>query len=460
MTKMKFIRIPVLGLLVLVSTGTFSQDNNETGNNQETSKEVRNLQVSFLPFISFNSSPANSTVNYSVNILGGYVKEVRVLELGSIINIDGNNAGKCQLAGVGNVVGGTSSGLQSAGVFNYATRQNGIQASGVFNVVTKDAGMSQLAGVANIVGDSSAGLQAAGVFNYATAQNGVQLGGVFNVAAKNAGICQLAGVTNITAGACNGFQGAGVMNVAKTVKGAQVAGVLNTVFGDTVNCQLAGVGNVTGGAIDGIQAAGVFNYATKVTGAQISGVLNVAPYIKGTQISLINISDSCQGVPIGFLSFVAKGYHQLEFSADEIFYTNLAFRTGTRYFHNIFMAGIRPGNFGSPLWTVGYGVGTLFGNPDGLSYNIDLTSQQVSKGRFSQFESQLCKLYVGVDKKIAPFASLDIGITYNFYIIGTHSKYYNSAVSEIPLYTLSDHTYHNGINIKTWIGGKIAIRFF
>ncbi len=206
MTKMKFIRIPVLGLLVLVSTGTFSQDNNETGNNQEPSKEVRNLQVSFLPFISFNSSPANSTVNYSVNILGGYVKEVRVLELGSIINIDGNNAGKCQLAGVGNIVGGTSSGFQSAGVFNYATRQNGIQASGVFNVVTKDAGLCQLAGVANIVGDSSAGLQAAGVFNYATAQNGVQLGGVFNVAAKNAGICQLAGVTNFTAGRVTGFR--------------------------------------------------------------------------------------------------------------------------------------------------------------------------------------------------------------------------------------------------------------
>ncbi|HEY4785564.1 MAG TPA: hypothetical protein VIH57_05925, partial [Bacteroidales bacterium] len=119
---------------------------------------------------------------------------------------------------------------------------------------------------------------------------------------------------------------------------------------------------------------------------------------------------------------------------------------------------IRPSDFGNPLWTVGYGVGSMFGNPGRLSYNIDLSSQQVSKGHFSRFNSELCKLYVGVDWKIADKVSISAGLTYNLFITDTHAKYYNDEVASIAPYRLTNDTYNNGVNIKTWIGGKIAIR--
>jgi hypothetical protein len=403
--KINIKSVQVFIVFILFTSKGFSQSNN--------ADTVRSFQVSFLPFIGFNSMPVNSTVNVSLNILGGYIKEVRVVEIGSLINIEGKNAGKCQLAGVGNLVGGSSTGLQCAGVINIAGAQNGMQASGVLNVVAGDAGKCQLAGVGNVVG-----------------------------------------------GSFKGFQGAGVINISKTLEGLQVAGVLSEVLSDAKSCQLAGVGNIVGGSFEGLQASGVFNYAKNVTGAQISGVINVTPFFKGAQLSVINISDSCQGIPIGVLSFVAKGYHQFEFSADEVFNTNVAFRTGVKRFYNIVMAGIRPGNFDHPLWTFGYGAGTMFGNPDRLSYNIDLTSQHVSKGDFSSFESQLCKLYFGVSKGIGSKTSISIGLTYNLFVTDTHDKNYKDEVSKIAPYTLTNDTYGNGINLKSWIGGKVGIRFW
>jgi len=241
-TNVKIARTLICLFIILVTGKVFSQNSNTTVNANKTDTSVREIQVSFLPFISFNGSPINSTVNLSLNILGGYVKEVRTLEIGSIINIDEKNAGKCQVAGVGNVVGGVSSGFQSAGVFNFAA-----------------------------------------------SQMGVQIGGVLNVVARDAGKCQIAGEANVVCGSFNGFQAAGVINVAKSLKGVQVAGVLNTVFKDAKSSQIAGVGNVTAGSFEGCQIGGVFNYATKVTGAQISGLLNVTTFMKGTQLSFMNI---------------------------------------------------------------------------------------------------------------------------------------------------------------------------
>ena len=95
-----------------------------------------------------------------------------------------------------------------------------------------------------------------------------------------------------------------------------------------------------------MQVAGLFNFvAHEIQGAQIGALLNYAEKVKGVQVGLLNIADSVHGVPVGFLSFVAKGYHKIEISADEIFYTNLAFRTGVSQFYNIFTAGVKPDSF-------------------------------------------------------------------------------------------------------------------
>ncbi len=77
-----------------------------------------------------------------------------------------------------------------------------------------------------------------------------------------------------------------------------------------------------------------------------------------------------------------KGYHQIEVSADEIFYTNLAFRTGVRQFYNIFTFGAKPNTFekDETFWSFGYGIGTAPRLTNWLSLNVDVTANQVLLG--------------------------------------------------------------------------------
>ena len=76
------------------------------------------------------------------------------------------------------------------------------------------------------------------------------------------------------------------------------------------------------------------------------------------------------GILADYLQRIAppRGRHErrdIEVSADEIFYTNLAFRTGSRKFYNILAAGMKPEKaFGTneTVWSFGYGLGTVAGN--------------------------------------------------------------------------------------------------
>ena len=120
------------------------------------------------------------------------------------------------------------------------------------------------------------------------------------------------------------------MNQAKNVKGLQLAGFMNLSHN-----------------IKGLQGAGFLNKAHDVEGIQVSGFLNRAKNVKGSQVAVINISDSCNGIPIGVFSFVKTGLHQLEISGDEIFKANVGFRTGVPEFYNIFNVGI-DGSGGEP----------------------------------------------------------------------------------------------------------------
>jgi hypothetical protein len=383
-TNVKFIAHIFFLTLFLISNSVYSQNLSNRGKdntlNNDSVSTHRSFQLSLLPYISINHVPANSVADISLNLIAGYVGGVSVFEAGSVLNLDRGDAGKCQLAGVGNLVGGSSRGFQAAGVINITQSLKGVQTAGVINIVKSDAGVCQLAGVGNISGGSFQGLQAAGVYNFTENVNGVQL-------------------------------------------------------------------------------AGVFNNAREVSGIQISGLINHASYIKGVQISVFNFADSCQGTPIGIFSFINNGYHRLEISADEIFYTNLAFRTGVNRFYTIFDAGIRPDNFETPLWSFGYGIGTRFVMKSNLSYDLELSSHHVSKGKYSDFESDLYKLYFGIDRKIASKTAVAIGVTYNCFITDTDARHYNEKISLIAPYTITNHTYRNGINMKAWIGGKISFRF-
>jgi hypothetical protein len=402
----------------------------------------RKVQLSFLPFISTNKLlTGNAVNNVSFNMTVGYVKEVKAFEAGGVLNMVSGNAGYCQLGGVGNIVGDSSRGFQASGVLNIATTVKGVQAAGVLNRAKKIDHTVQLSGVVNMVDSAVQSFQLAGVMNNIKSITGQQISGVINLSNAVSGF-QLAGVTNL-AGQIDGFQMAGVMNSASQINGFQIAGVMNQA-----------------GLMNGFQVAGVFNNAREMNGIQLSACLNKATIANGVQIGLINIDDSCTKTPVGFFSYVKKGYHQLEISSDEVFYVNAAFRTGVKRFHNIFMAGIRPGDFGNPLWTFGYGVGTSFGNAKKITFDIDLSSQEVIKNSNLSQDANLYKLYLGIDKNITSKIALAAGLTYNLLLSGTRNKDYGSSFSKIPSYYFSNSAVGNGMNLKSWIGGKIALRLF
>jgi hypothetical protein len=331
-----------------------------------------------------------------------------------------------------------------------------VQAAGGLNLVRNDAGACQLAGVGNITEGSFQGLQSAGVINTAKTINGVQVSGVLNIIDGDAEKCQIAGVGNFTDGNFQGLQTAGVISVAKTVKGSQISGVLNATEKAT-GAQIAGVANIVP-EIKGTQIAGVINVSDKIEGLQLSGCVNRTSFIKGTQISVVNFSDSCVGIPIGVFSYVGNGYRTLELSVDELLFANLAFKSGVNQFYNIFMAGIRPGNFENPIWTFGYGIGTRFGTQNNVHFDLELSAQHISKGHVRNYLSELCRVYFGVEKKISSWSSVSFGLSYNMYLVDTDSPY-SETLSSIAPYHFFNSTSPKGYNIKTWLGGRVAFRF-
>jgi hypothetical protein len=374
--------------------------------------------------------------NVSLNLTAGYVYGVRKAEFGGILNMVRADAGYCQLAGVGNIVGGTSRGFQGAGVFNVSQNVNGVQGAGVWNI---SAGKSnvQLAGTMNIASESN--VQAAGILNTST-KNNIQAAGVLNAALE----------TNV--------QLAGVLNLAKDIEEVQVAGVLNTAR-NTKGFQIAGVLN-NASKKSNVQVAGCINYSADESGIQVSGLLNTAGTVKTLQLSIINIADSCAGIPIGLFSFVKKGYHKLEFAYDETSMASIAFRTGVKYFHTSFAGGFYTANTNKKLGTFGFGIGTSFGNADKLLWDVDISTNSLFTRDNNNFDNNLYKISVGIDRKIARKLSIAAGLTYNILVCNTANADYDGTFSKISPYTISDRLLSNEYNVKMWIGGRIGLRLF
>jgi hypothetical protein len=397
----------------------------------------RAVQFSVLPFVSTNRFLGGNVVNdVSVNLTIGYNKGVKKMEYGGVLNIDRYDASYMQFAGVGNIVGRELKGIQAAGVFNVARIAEGVQAAGVFNFAQDKANV-QLAGVLNKVSFSN--LQIAGVLNFGAKSN-IQISGYMNQAKI---VKQL--------------QIAGALNFAEDVRVIQASGVLNYA-GNYAGQQYAGVLNSADSSI--IQVAGCYNNANQVVNVQISGAINRACYVKGLQLGVINIADTCAGVPIGVFSYVRDGYHRLEISADEIFPANISFRSGTKNLYSIYSAGTTFNSTNNPLWSFGYGLGTSFGRMDKLLFDFDITANQLMNGSNLTFGNNLYKLNIGIDRRIFRKVSVAFGVSYNFMVTDTYLTSYNEFYAGLPPYTLTDKTNEKGYNHKTWIGGKVALRFF
>ncbi|MEO8472059.1 MAG: hypothetical protein ABI477_07695 [Chryseolinea sp.] len=389
-------------------------------------------QISVIPFIGTNHRLSGNVINdYSFNILGGYALGVEKLEIGTYFNIDRGNVNGTQLAGIFNVVGGRTDAFQFAGLINMNIDSvKGAQLAGLINFNGNSTRAFSGAGLLNVTYHDSHGAHFAGLGNFTIgSQVGPHFAGLFNFSTRGSRRAQFAGLLNFTGAGSEGSQVAGLINYSHMIRGAQVSGLLN----------------IAPGTVDGAQVSGLINYATK---------------IHGVQVGFLNISDSIRGVPVGFLSIVRQGYHQLEVSADEVFYTNIAFRTGVHQFYNIFTAGAKPNTFNDKktVWTFGYGFGTAPRLNRRLSLNFDLTTNQIMNGSGFDSVNSLHKLYTGVEFRPGKRLGLTVGVTVNAYMTDIKNTSEGLFTAYTPGFVL-DKTYSNDLNVKMWLGGKVGIRF-
>lgn len=168
----------------------------------------RYFQVSFLPVLGTNHRLSGSVTNdWSLNLLVGYSRGNRRLELGGLGNINRENVTGLQAAGLFNITGGHCEGLQTAGLFNNLGKDiRGAQFAGVYNYAGGQVRGAQFGGIANIARSST--FQSAGIFNSADSVRGCQIAGIFNRAGRIKG-------TQI-----------GLVNFAREIDGAQI-GLVN-----------------------------------------------------------------------------------------------------------------------------------------------------------------------------------------------------------------------------------------
>lgn len=383
----------------------------------------RGGQISLLPFISTNGKLSGNVVNrFSLNIIGGYTGGTNGLELGGALNIDRGNVRGFQACGGANVVGGNVTGVQVSGGFNFTMGSlHGFQLSGGSNFLMDTLVGVQLAGGSNVIkGRVYGGQIASGI----------------NIATKDLDGFQLAGGANFTKGKMNKLQASGGLNYAGMTRGIQISGGAN-ISADTMI---------------GVQVAGGFNFAQHMNGTQI-GVLNISQELKGFQLGVLNIADTCNGgIPVGILSLVRKGLHQVEISTTEAAFINFAFRSGLRSFHTILIAGFDPK---SAAWTFGYGLGHDFRLGNKFNINLDAYYQHYNSYAFADYTNEWIKADLLLEWKPFNYFAIAAGPTFNYFLTGS---------SQDELQTLAKPIFigqpANGFKDYGWIGAKFAIRFF
>ncbi len=411
----------------------------------------RRFQLSFLPYIGTNHKLSGNVINrVSINVLGGYSMGTNGAEFGGIFNINRRDVSGFQAGGIFNTVGGSFNGFQAGGILNTVNGNfKGFQAGGVTNLTMGNVKGFQAGGVINVTKGRMDGFQAGGMFNVAMAGiKGFQAAGFMNINTDTARAFSAAGFANIATKAHYGVQAAGLFNYSTHhYNGAQIAGLFNSSLNLNKTAQIAGLFNFSARNSGTVQLAALFNYATNVT---------------GLQLGILNISDTCSsGVSVGLLNITRKGVHQLEISADELLFGTVAFRTGSRGFHNIFSVGMSAKDTQSPLWAFGYGVGTSIKMSKRWNWDFDLTYNHISKGGFNTNVNFLNRLYFGPEVAVKRMFRIAFGPTVNLFLSDTTQTDYASTFASIAPYSFSDYTSaQNNVNIKWWVGGKVALRFF
>ncbi len=409
-----------------------------------TAVERRTIQASLWPSVGTNRKISGAVVNqWSFNLLAGYARGLEGFELGVGVNIEREDVKGAQIAGLANLVGRNTSGVQVAGGLNHTMRSlNGLQIGGLGNTVWDTLSGVQIGGGANVVKGGMRGTQFAGFCNVTTQKlDGAQIAGGVNVTVKDVNKAQVAG----------GF------NYGREVRGAQVAGGLNFAW--------RGVG--------GGQVAGGINYARQVTGGQVAGGVNVAVdtvrggqvgvvnfgrVVEGGQVGILNVSDTISGGSVGFLSFAWRGYHRFEFSTTDALPFTMAFRTGTRAFHNTF-------SYSPPLfderWGFGYGMGTEARLGQRGCLNIEVTAEHVNEQTaWIDAVNILGRLEVLPGLNIGRHVVLFAGPTCDLLFSDWRDAEGNYLSTIAPANPLADEI-QDDLRLQTWIGFRagLGLRF-
>jgi hypothetical protein len=235
----------------------------------------------------------------------------------------------------------------------------------------------------------------------------------------------------------------------------QVSGFSNVAVKDVRLAQVCGFANYSRN-VTGLQAAGFANIASGTnTGLQAAGFLNYAGEVKGLQLALFNIADTVSaGAPIGLLSFVVKGYHTAEFTANELFPLNLSLKTGIRHFYNIFSAGL------SKDWvSAGYGAGTQLRLSRRMAVSVDLTASYVaSKSDFIDYQGGLLRLAPTIDIKLLRHLTVVLGPTLNGFIDLDNQIPDSSTVPVFFSYPIRKEIVE-GYPVHFWMGASAGFRF-
>jgi hypothetical protein len=358
----------------------------------------RRFQMSFVPYIGTNHAMSGNVSNdFSINIIAGYARSNRVLEL----------------SGVGSFIRENVSGIQGAGVFN-------------------------------IVKGNTKGIQMSGVFNHVNdTLRGVQWGGVWNYAKKAYSINQSAGVANVVLKGNVKTQFSGVANLADTITGAQLSGVYNYT-------KIA----------NGIQVAGVLNLAKEVRGVQISGLVNQAKYIKGLQIGIVNYADSIDGLQIGLINYAKKGgYNLVEVSGNEINNINIAYKSGGRRLYTAFTVGITP-KPDANIWSHGMGLGTLLKVNTKTDVNIEAMYRHINVGSYSNYLQDWLQLGLYGNFHLGNRFDLTLGPSANILLVNRTQPMAIENINKIfPAY-VKPRIFNANNNIRTygWLGANVALR--
>ena len=310
----------------------------------------------------------------------------------------------------------------------YTAGTNGVEIGGLFNIDKKGVKYVQAAGVFNVVGGR---------------MEGVQLAGINNTVLDTSYGFQAAGISNQVKGKFGGFQVSGIYNhVSDSVKGMQAAGVVNFARRKLNGVQVAGVGNVSNKETSGVQIAGVFNYSKK---------------LKGVQIGLINIADTSEGYSIGLINIIAKGYHKLSFSTNEIVNVNAALKTGNSRLYSILQAGVNAGS-GNRVYSFGFGLGTELNlnKTKTLSLNPELSSEYLYLGSWD-YTNILNKVRLNLNVKLGKYVSLFAGPSFAVYISDqkTGIKDYRFPIPPSGYKTIG---FSN--TVTGWFGWNVGINFF